>query len=95
MSEEPDREDLFRIERLSDAPRGQEPACADCGVYRDLIGPVNFDGELTEAGDMVCIHCAEERGLDLMHCACGTSSPKDVTCPGCHDYLGGATVDGV
>lgn len=89
-----DREKLFRVERLSDTPRGNEPACADCGVYRDLIGPVSLDGELVEGGDMVCVGCADTRGLDLTHCTCGTSSPPDITCPGCRDLFGGATADG-
>jgi len=83
-------EDLFRVERWHDAPDGEEPACADCGRIRDLIGPVSFDGELIENGDMVCPGCAKSRGLDVTHCTCGTSSPRDLTCPGCNDYLGGA-----
>lgn len=93
MSEEPSSSnksdsELFRIEEWSDAPKGEEVACADCGVVRDLIGPLSFDGSLTEGGDMVCLDCAETRGLELTHCACGTSSPPDITCPGCGSYLG-------
>lgn len=91
MSDGYGREDLFRVERLADAPEGEAAACADCGAYRDLIGPVSHDGELIEGGDMVCPGCAKTRGLDLTHCTCGTSSPRDVTCPGCNDYLGGAS----
>lgn len=83
-----DRSEVFRVERWNDYPKGEEPACADCGAYRDLIGPATFDGEIQEGGDMVCPECAETRGLDLTRCTCGTSSPRDQTCPGCGDYLG-------
>lgn len=81
-------EDIFRVERWSDSPRGEEAACADCGDIRDLIGPVSHDGAVTENGDMVCPGCAKTRGLNVTHCTCGTSSPRDITCPGCGDYLG-------
>lgn len=40
-------------------------ACADCGTYSPLIGPLNFDGEVVEVGDMVCSHCADKRGFAL------------------------------
>lgn len=88
MTDEDDDEELFRVERWMDAPSGEEVACADCGVYRNLIGPVSHDGQLVEGGDMVCPKCAGTRGLDVTHCTCGTSSPREMTCPGCGDYLG-------
>lgn len=83
-----DVEDIFRVEPWSDHPKGEEPACADCGSVRDLIGPLNIDGEVVEGGDMVCRECAETRGLDMTHCTCGVSSPREIACPGCHDFLG-------
>lgn len=90
QAEDTDRskDEIFRVERWRDFPKGEEPACADCGLYRDLIGPFNHDGELTEGGDMVCRECADDRGADLTYCTCGTASPRDITCPGCGDYLG-------
>ena len=89
MSEtERSKEDTFRVERWSEVPKGEEPACADCGKYCDLIGPLSHDGQVIEGADMVCPNCAEARGLDLSHCTCGTSSPTDMTCPRCKDYLG-------
>lgn len=81
-------DDLFRVEKLQDFRDGEEPACADCGAYRTLIGPFTHNGDLIAGSDMVCRECAESRGADLIYCACGTASPRDVTCPGCHDYLG-------
>jgi len=82
------KDTLFRVEHWQDFPKGEEPACADCGRYRDLIGPFTHDGKLVEGGDMVCRECADGRGADLTYCACGEASPRDVTCPGCGDYLG-------
>lgn len=49
-------------------PRGDTPsedvACADCGAYQTLFGPVTFDGEVADGGDFVCRSCAETRGVD-------------------------------
>jgi len=81
-------EDIFRVERLSDFEAGEEPACADCGAYRELIGPFTHAGEVVEVGDMVCRECADARGANLTYCTCGTASPRDVICPGCNEYLG-------
>lgn len=86
------REDLFRVERWSDAPEGEEAACADCGTYGNLIGPFDHDGNVAKGADMVCSGCAETRGADLTYCTCGTSSPREITCPGCRDYLGGGSL---
>lgn len=83
--------EIYQIERLSDMEQGEEPACADCGAYRDLIGPFSFDGNVMDGGDMVCSECAESRGANLTYCTCGTASPSNIRCPGCHDYLGGAS----
>lgn len=38
-------------------------ACADCGTYSRLIGPITFTGEHSDTGDHVCRTCAERRGL--------------------------------
>lgn len=52
-----------------ESPRGETPdggvACADCGSYRTLIGPLDFGGEVVADGDMVCSRCADSRGLEL------------------------------
>lgn len=52
----------------TESPRGETPAddvaCADCGEYAELVGPLSFDGEVVEGGDMVCRPCAEQRGAD-------------------------------
>lgn len=79
---------VFRVERLADSQKGEEPACADCGSYRDLIGPFTHDGEVVDGADMVCRECADRRGADLTYCTCGVASPREMTCPGCRDYLG-------
>lgn len=48
-------------------PEGETPAedvaCADCGSYRELVGPISFDGLKVEHGDMVCRSCARDRGV--------------------------------
>lgn len=58
-------EQQFSVEQ----PTGQEPkddvACADCGAYRELVGPVSLDGEKYDGGDWVCRGCAESRGVLL------------------------------
>jgi len=52
-----------------ESPRKDSPeddvACADCGRYRELVGPVAFDGSVRENGDFVCRRCARNRGVDL------------------------------
>lgn len=83
-----DPDSLFRTESWKGDSADDDVSCADCGSYRDLIGPFSHDGEVTEGGDMICPDCAENRGADLTHCACGVSSPRTITCPGCNDYLG-------
>jgi hypothetical protein len=82
------KEDIFRVDNWHEYPKGEEPACADCGSYRNLIGPFTHDGKVKDGADMVCRECADKRGADLTYCACGVASPRDVTCPGCNDYLG-------
>lgn len=50
-----------------ESPRGETPeddvACADCGAYRTLVGPLTFDGVVVSNGDFVCEPCAESRGF--------------------------------
>lgn len=50
-----------------ESPQGDSPdedvACADCGSYRSLVGPLSFEGEVVGIGDMVCVPCAESRGF--------------------------------
>lgn len=50
-----------------ESPYGDTPdedvACADCGLYSELIGPLSFDGEVLENGDFVCRSCAKARGF--------------------------------
>jgi len=46
-------------------PQGRTPsqdvACADCGRYDILYGPVNMNGEKEEGGDMTCKICLDNR----------------------------------
>lgn len=49
-------------ELTSTAPDA-ETACADCGQYQTLYGPVSFDGAVIESGDFVCYRCAKARGV--------------------------------
>lgn len=78
----------FRVERWQDYPEGEAPSCADCAATCDLIGPFTFDGDIKEGADMVCSDCAKDRGVELKHCACGTSYPQTMSCPNCHSYMG-------
>lgn len=54
-----------RIPLRVEDPRSDDPSddvsCADCGAYRTLIGPVDFDGEYSEGGDFVCRPCSKVR----------------------------------
>lgn len=53
----------------TESPYGDTPdedvACAECGKYSVLVGPLNFDGEPTEGGDFICVPCALRRDADL------------------------------
>jgi hypothetical protein len=80
--------DLFKTVSWQSTPAETRISCADCGMVRDLIGPFSLDGDVIKGGDMVCRDCADGRGADLTHCTCGVSSPREITCPGCNDYLG-------
>lgn len=55
-------------ELRTQSPRGDSPsedvACADCGTYQELVGPLSFDGEIVAGGDFVCRPCAGDRGYD-------------------------------
>lgn len=48
------------------SPYGDVPdadvACADCGAYTELVGPLLFDGTVAHTGDFVCKPCARQRG---------------------------------
>lgn len=67
-----------------ESPRGERPdnevACADCGLYRNLIGPLTFDGDVHETGDMVCRTCAESRGFDVPATARFPTNQQDNGC---------------
>lgn len=48
-------------------PLGSSPeedvACADCGSYRTLVGPITHDGRVADGADFVCRRCARKRVL--------------------------------
>lgn len=48
---------------LGDTPE-EDVACADCGWYATLFGPMDFDGDRHEPGDFVCERCAVRRGAE-------------------------------
>lgn len=54
------------IQLRTESPRGEtaedDVACADCGAYCVLVGPLTFDGEVRAGGDFVCRECALRRG---------------------------------
>lgn len=56
-------------ELQTESPYGETPAddaaCADCGRYTVLVGPITFDGEVVDHGDFVCILCAARRGIEI------------------------------
>jgi len=49
------------------SPLGSTPeedvACADCGEYRTLVGPITHDGRVVDGADFVCRRCARKRSL--------------------------------
>lgn len=53
----------LRTESSKGDSSSEDVACADCGAYRELVGPISFDGVKTETGDMVCRVCAKRRGV--------------------------------
>lgn len=58
-----------------ESPRGDTPsedvACADCGRYRVLVGPLTFAGDIVDEGDFVCPKCALKRGASALTFATG------------------------
>lgn len=57
--------DLLTTESPKKESAEDDVACADCGYYRNMVGPLDGDGNPVEDGDFVCWLCAESRGLDV------------------------------
>lgn len=58
----PDEATRLRVESPEGGAPEDDVACADCGAYRELVGPLTFDGAVSRGGDFVCRSCARSRG---------------------------------